>query len=99
MSNSNSSSGGGIGLCGIVFVVFLILKLAEVGVVANWSWWWVTAPLWGPLALVLAVLLFIGMVAGGLAFVGFVLKRMGSKKSTPKLSSRSLRRTLRKSQR
>ena len=30
----------------MVFIVFLILKLAEVGVVATWSWWWVTSPLW-----------------------------------------------------
>lgn len=29
-----------------VFIVFLVLKLAEIGVVASWSWWWVTSPLW-----------------------------------------------------
>lgn len=28
---------------GIVFVVFLILKLLGI---LNWSWWWITAPLW-----------------------------------------------------
>ena len=32
-----------MGLTGVVFVVFLILKL--IGVI-TWSWWWVTAPLW-----------------------------------------------------
>jgi hypothetical protein len=55
MSNSNSNTSGGIGLCGLVFVVFLVLKLAEIGQVATWSWWWVTAPLWGPIALVLGI--------------------------------------------
>ena len=41
-------------LCSVVFIVFLVLKLAEVGVVAKWSWWWVFAPLWVPTAIVLA---------------------------------------------
>ena len=30
----------------LLFLVFLILKLTEVGTVADWSWLWVTAPLW-----------------------------------------------------
>ena len=37
----------------LLFLVFLVLKLTKV---IDWSWWWVTAPLWGPLALVLVVL-------------------------------------------
>lgn len=44
---SGQQNGGGLGLGGVLFVVFLVLKLT--GVIA-WSWWWVTAPLWGPLA-------------------------------------------------
>lgn len=36
---------GGIGFFSLLFLVFLVLKL--VGVI-TWSWWWVTAPLWGP---------------------------------------------------
>jgi len=47
--HSNSGSGG-IGLGGLLFVVFLVLKLC--GVIA-WSWWWVTAPLWIPIGLVI----------------------------------------------
>jgi len=58
---SERSSSGGIGLCGLVFVVFLVLKLC--GVIA-WSWWWVTAPLWGSALLALAVLaVVLGIVA------------------------------------
>lgn len=30
----------------IVFLIFLILKLAGIGIVSNWSWWWVTSPIW-----------------------------------------------------
>jgi len=40
-----------------VFLLFLGLKLAGVGQVAHWSWWWVTAPLWGPIALAMGILI------------------------------------------
>lgn len=55
MSKETSSSSSGIGLCGITFLIFLVLKLTEVGVVAKWSWWWVTVPLWIPICLVIAI--------------------------------------------
>lgn len=51
----NQSSG--IGFLGMLAIVFIALKLGEVGVVADWSWVWVLSPLWLPLAVVLAVLL------------------------------------------
>ena len=40
--SSSSNSGGGIGLCGVIFIVLLILKL--LGVISI-SWWWVFSPL------------------------------------------------------
>jgi hypothetical protein len=58
--SSSSSSSGGIGLLGATFLVFLTLKL--LGKI-SWSWWWVTAPLWGGLALFLGVLLTLALVA------------------------------------
>lgn len=63
MSNKSSSSGG-IGLGGFVFLIFLTLKLAEIGPVATWSWWWVTAPLWIPLGIVLTIFLGVLVFAG-----------------------------------
>ena len=57
MSNEKYTSNG-IGLGTLLFLVFLTLKLAEVGPVQYWSWWWVTAPLWLPLFVVI-VLIFI----------------------------------------
>ena len=39
----SDSGRNGIGLGGATFLVFLVLKL--VGAI-DWSWWWVTAPLW-----------------------------------------------------
>ena len=41
MSN-NSNSGGGIGLCSVLFIILLTLKL--IGVISI-SWWWVFSPL------------------------------------------------------
>lgn len=46
----------------LLFILFLILKLTGV---IDWSWWWVTAPLWIPLGL--AVLILIVLVLWGLA--------------------------------
>lgn len=39
---SSSNSGGGISLCGVIFIILLILKLF--GVISI-SWWWVFSPL------------------------------------------------------
>lgn len=47
----------GISFAGLLFLLFLGLKLGGVGQVATWSWWWVTAPLWGGIALVIGLLL------------------------------------------
>ena len=41
MSN-NSNSGSGIGLCNVLFIILLTLKL--LGVISI-SWWWVFSPL------------------------------------------------------
>jgi hypothetical protein len=50
----NSSSG--IGLTGLLFVVFLVLKLTGN---IDWSWWWVTSPIWIPVALVFGLFLIV----------------------------------------
>lgn len=51
---SKSNSNGGIGILGTLFIVFLVLKLTGN---IDWSWWWVTSPLWIPLALVACMFL------------------------------------------
>ena len=66
MADNVQVSGGGISLCSAVFLVFLVLKL--IGYI-NWSWWWVTAPLWGPFALILAIFIVIIIIAGIIAVV------------------------------
>jgi len=62
MADKSTSSSRGLGLGGAVFIVFLVLKLCGI---ITWSWWWVTAPLWGTAALV--VLIFLAALAIGLA--------------------------------
>lgn len=56
---SNSSSGGGIGVLGMLGILFVGLKL---GGVLDWSWWWVTAPFWGGFAVLAAFLAVCGLV-------------------------------------
>jgi hypothetical protein len=56
---SAESSSSGIGLSGAVFVLFLGLKLTHL---IAWSWWLVTAPLWGTLAATLVLAVVLGLV-------------------------------------
>lgn len=42
------------GFLDALLIVFIVLKLCGV---INWSWWWVTAPLWIPIILILIILL------------------------------------------
>lgn len=47
-ASASASASGGVGFFGLLFLVFLVLKLTHV---IDWSWWWITAPLWGGFAL------------------------------------------------
>lgn len=60
MSKESSSSGFGIGM--VLFIIFLILKLSETGVVAKWSWWAVTCPLWIPVVFAILLLIVAGLL-------------------------------------
>ena len=50
---------GGIGFLDALFLVFLVLKLTKV---IDWSWWWITAPLWGQVALLIVTLIVVTIV-------------------------------------
>lgn len=41
----------------LLFLVFMVLKLTSV---INWSWWWVTSPVWIPIAA--AIVIGVGVV-------------------------------------
>ena len=51
---SNNEKGGGVGICGVVGIVFIILKLCGL---IHWSWIWVLAPFWMPFALIIVIII------------------------------------------
>ena len=60
------NTGSGLSLPGVLFIIFLILKLTEN---IDWSWWWVTSPIWIPVCLFLGVfLLCVGIILIALIF-------------------------------
>jgi hypothetical protein len=68
-SASNSGS-----LVFLVFIVFLVLKLTGV---IDWSWWWVTSPLWLAALATAAAL----VVAGGIGYLIYrVVKSIRAKR-------------------
>jgi hypothetical protein len=52
MSNNEVKSKG-MGIGTILFLIFMTLKLTGD---IDWSWWWVTAPLWIPLVAFIAIM-------------------------------------------
>jgi hypothetical protein len=61
MSNAQQvTTSSGFGLGTVLFIVFLILKLTHT---IDWSWWWVTSPLWISAGFVIIVLLIIMVIA------------------------------------
>jgi hypothetical protein len=52
---SSKSKTASFPILGILGLIFVTLKLAEIGVVATWSWWWVLSPFWIPLAIGLGI--------------------------------------------
>ena len=57
--SQQSSSSGGIGFFGLLAIVFITLKL--LGII-NWSWWWVLAPIWGPVSLAVIIIIVLACV-------------------------------------
>ena len=56
MSDTSTSSSGGIGFAGLLTILFIGLKLTGY---ISWSWLWVLSPLWISAGFVLAVLLIV----------------------------------------
>jgi hypothetical protein len=58
MANNNTSNGIGFGT--VLFLIFMTLKLTGS---IDWSWWWVTSPLWIPITLGIVIISIIGFVS------------------------------------
>lgn len=63
--SSSSSTSGGVGLLGLLGILFVGLKLTGY---IDWSWWYVTMPFWGGVALV--------VIIGVLFLLGWLLTRL-----------------------
>lgn len=72
-----TTSSGSIGICTVLFLIFLVLKLCNV---INWSWWWVTAPLWLPFALVFAICLVVFLVGFCIGIFRYIINNMKGRK-------------------
>jgi len=60
VSKESSAGSGGIGFTGLLTIVFITLKLCGV---INWSWWWVLAPIWITVGILLAIVAFCFVMA------------------------------------
>lgn len=60
MKTNKTEVRNGIGFTGLLAIAFIVLKLTKV---IDWSWWWVLAPLWIPVAIYLFILFVIFVVA------------------------------------
>lgn len=76
MSNATVTRGGGLGLSGALFLVFLVLKL--IGEI-SWSWWWVTSPLWIPWVVFFTVLVVALILTGVLNLFESKANKQGRK--------------------
>ena len=60
MSNKEiTTRSSGIGVVGLLGVVFVTLKLTGY---ITWSWWWVTLPFWGGAVLGLLIVLMVILI-------------------------------------
>ena len=84
--SSSSSSSSGTSIAGLLGVLFVALKL--LGII-TWSWWWVTAPFWGGLALALVFVVGGGLLVGTGALILSLIesrsRRIARKKNTKRL--------------
>lgn len=67
MSKDNKQiQAGGINFFGLLAIVFITLKLTGY---ISWSWWWVLAPLWMPLPVLLVIFAIVFLFAFSWAYV------------------------------
>lgn len=66
----NITTNKGMSFCGTLTIVFIILKLTHV---IDWSWWWVLAPIWIPIVVVLGIIAIVAIVV---LFVKFIINEL-----------------------
>lgn len=70
----------GIGFCGVLFIVLLLLKVGVVETQAvQWSWWIVFAPLWVPSAIVLSIFAVVAIITIFVLLLAALTEYFGNK--------------------
>lgn len=59
MKDSDGGSGVRIGFCGLLTLVFIVLKLTGV---ISWSWIWVLAPVWASALVWISIFVAIALI-------------------------------------
>lgn len=77
MSNVTTLARPSFPIAGVLGVAFIVLKLTGV---ITWSWWWVLAPFWGPLVIVLALVAVFWIIAGAALTVATLLDKRDVKR-------------------
>lgn len=62
---------GGTGFLGLLTVLFVGLKLTGF---IDWSWWWVTAPIWAPITVLIIFLVIFLVGYGVVELFHFIMK-------------------------
>ncbi len=57
--SQNSNSNRGIGITGILTIVFIVLKLTKQ---INWSWLWVLSPIWITVIMAFLIVLIVTII-------------------------------------
>lgn len=60
MAASNTTTSSGIGVTGLLGLLFIGLKLTGY---ITWSWWWVLSPFWIPVVIVLLIIVFVAAIS------------------------------------
>lgn len=68
MGKNNGETRRGVSTLSLLGIAFVVLKLTHV---IDWSWWWVTLPFWG----ILAVILVAAMIAGIILLLDFLMRK------------------------
>lgn len=66
----NITTNKGMSFCGTLTILFIALKLTHV---IDWNWWWVLAPIWIPIVVVLGIIAIVAIVV---LFVKFIINEL-----------------------
>lgn len=59
MNNATTKVEGSFPFLSILCLIFITLKLTGY---ITWSWWWVLAPIWIPISIIIVVFVIVGML-------------------------------------